>query len=420
MSVGRTLARGLGKIIQVAVPLTILVLAVLVAWKLINSRPEIPKTEFKRSAFLVETQPLEFVREREIIRAFGNVRPHREATLQAEVQGRIVRQHEQLVLGGLIPKGEELIGLDPRDYELAIEQSRGDIARAELDLQLELGQQQVAKREWTLLGDSVPNNPLGRSLALREPQIKERRAALETAKSRLRQAELALERTSIRAPFNALVLDESAETGELVAQRNSIARLACTDEFHVEVNLPLRDLDAVATLVRRGESPRVRVLQDVGRAEKVEFSGRIFKLLGALQPDSRMARILVEVTDPLRLASEDPGAIPLLLGSYVEVQIDGPSHDEAVLLSRLHLRAGDQAWVLNADDRLDIRELQIADRRRDHVVVVGGLGRGEHLVTSAIPTPVAGMQLRRAADEKTEASEEPEPEPASTEEGAQR
>lgn len=400
-----TLARLIGRIIAFVVPVAIIIAAIYGAKLLISGKPEVPRTEYERSAFFVETISVAPSSERQIIRAFGTVRPHRQATLQAEVAGRILRQHESLVLGGLIPAGEELVGLDERDYKFAVEQARGDVARAELDLVVERGQRQVAEREWKLLGNSVPQNELGRSLALRVPQIKEREAALGSARSRLQRAELDQQRTRVLAPFNALVLEESSEIGELMTARNSIARLACTDAFHVDASLPLRDLEIVSELLRGGGSPRVTIRQDLGGGRFAEFEGEVFKLLGALQAESRMARILIEVKDPLRISEEGPGGLPLLLGAYVEVMIEGAHFDDAVLLPRRYVRAQDRAWVMNDENRLDVRELEIADRRADDVLVVAGLTAGDRLVTSAIPTPVVGMELRERKDEESSTGE---------------
>ena len=67
------------------------------------------------------------------------------------------------------------------------------------------------------MGDDVQTSEIGRELALRIPHRQKMEAALEAARSRLKEAELSLERTTIRAPFNALVQNESVDLGQLVS-----------------------------------------------------------------------------------------------------------------------------------------------------------------------------------------------------------
>ncbi|MEZ6194856.1 MAG: efflux RND transporter periplasmic adaptor subunit [Planctomycetota bacterium] len=384
----------LGVLFQIFVAVAILAGAVAGAVYLIRNKTEPPKVEFEREALVVETRPVATEEARAFIRAFGNVKAARAATLQSEVAGRVLEQNPDLVVGGIIPVGELLVRLDERDHALALEQAQAEIATAEAELALELGRQAVARREWEMLGRTVEQTELGRSLALREPQIAQRRTAIRQAKLRVERAQLDVERTRIVAPFNALVLEESVEVGELVGVRASVARIVSTDAFHVEVSVPLRDLEAIANLQRNGEEVEVHVEQELGDGRVASFPGRVFKLLGALVPESRMARVVVVVQDPLRLASSDRSEIPLLLGAYVRVRISGEHHPNAVRLPREALRGENIVWIKDADSKLEIRRVHIVDRLENEVLVAEGLSAGERLVVSAIPTPVAGMALR--------------------------
>ena len=138
--------------------------------------------------------------------------------------------------------------------------------------------------------------------------------------------------------------------------------------------------------------------------QSIERSGRVLRLLPDLDPAGSMARLLVAIDDPLGLGSEDAG-IPLLLGSYVEVDLEAAPLDDVIEVPRAAVREGERAFVMNAEDSLEVRDLDIAWGRRDSVLVRDGLAAGERLVTSRVPAPVPGLKLRTRASQES-ASEE--------------
>ena len=107
-----------------------------------------------------------------------------------------------------------------------------------------------------------------------------------------------------------------------------------------------------------------------------------------------MARLLIEVADPLARANGAEDLPQLLLGSYVRVDIEGRALPRAALVERSLLQDGDHVWIMDDDNRLDIRPIEVAFRSLDYVLATGGIEAGERLVTSTLPSPVHGMALR--------------------------
>ncbi|NJK88225.1 MAG: hypothetical protein HC923_01740 [Myxococcales bacterium] len=140
------------------------------------------------------------------------------------------------------------------------------------------------------------------------------------------------------------------------------------------------------------------IRQELGRGEVIQKQGKAVRLLGDLDPRGKMARVLVEVIDPLDLGRAEAERRPLLLGSYVDVVLRGAVADRVAVVSREAIREGDQVYLMDADDRLVIQPVDIAWRGRDEVYVASGLVGGERVVTSRVPAPVVGMLLR-AIDE---------------------
>ena len=243
------------------------------------------------------------------IRARGTVRPARQVVLQPEVSGRVVWQNDALVPGGYLEKNALLVRIDARDFQLSLESSEANVAKARLDYKLERSRKEVAEREWKLFGGDAPtadDDPDGGTLALREPQVKTARVAVQSAESARERAQLNLSRTRVQAPFNALVMEESVDVGQLVSPQSRLATLVGTDQFWVQVSVPVEALpwiDVPAPDKKTKGSP-ARVIQDVGK-RRIEREGHVVRLLPDLDPSGTMARLLVAVDDPLALDAPD-------------------------------------------------------------------------------------------------------------------
>ena len=384
------------KILRVGATVVVLAAGVAGMVTLIKSRPEAKKVPPQQRGVLVEVMSAQARSFQVPLVVRGTVQAAREVSLVPQVSGLIVEQHPQLTAGGLVKAGELLLRLDDADYVLATAQRRAQVEQAEQALELERGRKSVAVREWKLMGEGVADKgTAGR--ATREPQVRSAEAILSGARSAQRQAAIAQARTRIVAPFNALVLQESVDEGQLVGPNGPVARLADTDHFFVEVLVPLRDLPLIRLPDAPGErGARATVMVQAGERQ-VEREGYVIRRLGELDPQSRMARVVVEVPDPLGLQAP---AEPLLLRSYVEVHIEGPAVDNLIALPRSAVHEGGLVYTVTGENRLEIKPIQEARRMGDDILVRAGLTPGERVITSRIPGPVEGMLLRVKGDEK--------------------
>lgn len=399
------------RLFRFGLPLLILIVGMLGARALIASRPPVPRVAHEAVPTLVEVITVHAQDEQARLQAYGTVRAHRELTLFPRVEGYVIAQHNDLIDGGLVRAGEVLLKIDPQDYRLAVDAERGNLARAEFELQVEQGNQVVAHQEWDLLEPSIETSEMGRLLALRQPHLKEKRAAVDAARSRLAQAELNLTRTVVSAPCNALVLKETVEVGQLVNARSAVATLVCTDAFRVEVSVPLNQLGWVEFPNTAGsqlsehlpdaavKGSTVRIIRNLGNGETVQWTGWVERLLGDVTENGRMARVLVLVTDPLGLEPSDGPRSSLLLGEYVRVEILGPTLPQTIVLPRGSLREEERVWVYNAQGELEIRQVEVALRRRDSVLIRAGLEDGDHVVISSLPAALPGMRLQAVGAE---------------------
>jgi RND family efflux transporter MFP subunit len=332
-----------------------------------------------------------------VVSGFGSVQPKSRLIVQPQVTGHIVSLNPQLDIGGYLGAGETLLQIDPRDYEISVEVAKAAVATAEFQYKLEQGNQVIAAREWELLDETARDNSLARQLALRKPQLREKKASLEAAQSGLRKAQLDLERTKIVSPFAAVVLEESAEIGKFVSPQSSLAVLAATDEFYVEVKIPRRELSwlPLAQGMDFVESP-VEVAHDLGSEEKNVREARLLRLLGDVDKTGRMVRVLVAVPDPLNMARK-PGVEPLLLGSYVQASIVGKTVKDVYRLPRSAFREGNRVWIYSAKGVLEYRDVDLVFSDGEMVIVRGALEPGDKVITSALETPLEGLTLELAS-----------------------
>lgn len=375
-------------------PIAILLAGLVTAALLVMTRPQAERAEVQETTTRVDVSRARKTREPIRVSAHGTVQPAREVTLRPEVSGPVVWQSERLVPGGRFRAGEKLLRIDPRAYELAVEAHKADVARAEVELELEKGRQEVARHELELFREELSGRARSEALVLRKPQMENARATLEAARSDLARAELDLERTTLRAPFDAIVLEESVDSGQRVTPQTTIARLAGTDRFWVQVQVPASHLRWIEIPgVNSPEGSLARVTAEPAFGLPVEREGSVLQLLGDLDPAGRMARILVGIDDPLRLEEENYGPLPLLVNAYVDVTIHGKEIDDVFRVPRVALREGNEVWVVDDEDRLAFRPVDVVHRTERSVLVRSGLEDGDRIVLSRVATAVPGMKV---------------------------
>ena len=363
--------------------------------------PEAKKRQPKAMQVLVDVEPLAVTNAAVRIEGMGLVVAAREVVLKAQVSGQIVEVAPNMLEGQRIEAGTVLARIEADDYQLKIDQAQStwELRCAELDL--EMGFQRVSAREWELLGESSDALAESSSLALREPQLKQAKAMQRSAQSALDQARLDLSRTEIKSPFNALVLEKSVEVGSLAGMGGDVARLVSTDSFYVRVSIPV---NRVSVLEIPGAEAYVRI-----SGSESPLPGRIISLLGDLDPDGRMARVLVEVKDPLGVEPENTDRPKLLLGAYVSVELVGHEVPGAFLIPRETLHNGDNVWLRRLDSTLEIRPVTVLWKNRDTVVVGAGLNTGEQLITSSLSFASDGMEVTVAGEAAVRPEKSPRP-----------
>ncbi len=211
------------KLVRTLLVIAILAAAGIGARYISTTRPTARQRPPQAAVALVEVTAVQPSSAPVVLQAMGTVIPAREITLTAQVSGEVIKIHPEFVEGGFLSEGSEILRIDPLDYQLAVTRLKGEVARTRFELDLELGRQDVARREWDLLTAGKPTAPGEADLALRKPHLAKARAELAAAEANLQQAHLNLTRTTLRAPFNAIVRTRHVERGSQVAPQTPLA-----------------------------------------------------------------------------------------------------------------------------------------------------------------------------------------------------
>lgn len=375
------------------VPLLILAVAAFGAKALIQTKPVARKKAPAVSAPLVNVNVLTAADYQIWTPVMGTVEAAREITLEPQVSGRVISVSETFIPGGYFEKGAEVLRLDPLDYELAVKEQEAVVIEAEYNLKVESGHQRVAGREWKLLKKSSGGTTQEAELALRKPHLQKAQADLSSSKAKLKQARTNLARTRVRAPFASMVVSKAADLGAHLSLNEAIATLVGTDEFWVMVSVPVDRLNRITIPSAENgfKGSKARVVMGSGN-DTFDREGEVLRLLPSLESKGRMARVIVSVKDPLNLNTN--GAHPLLLGSYVNVNIDSGKLKNVIAVPRTASRDNDTIWVMKDGGILEIRKIDPIWRDQDYIYLDKGISTGEKLVITDISAPLQGMNLR--------------------------
>lgn len=392
------------KWLQIILPIGILAAGLLGAFVLVVSKPDVETRPAEKHLPVVQVQTMQKQAYEVMIKSQGNVVPRTESALVAQVSGRVVGVAPSFVTGGFFEKGDVLVTIDRRDYELAVTQAKAQVAQAELRLKLEQQEAEVARKEWQRLGKGEAP-----ALVAREPQVAEAAAALAAARARLEQAELDLERTLIRAPYAGRIRAKSVDVGQFINRGSPVAMVYAVD--YVEVRLPLPDEDLAflnmpfdfrgSQALNRG--PRVTLSANFAGRES-EWQGYIHRLEGEIDPRSRMVHAVARVDNPYGddQRSDRP---PLTVGLFVNATISGQTIDSVYVVPRAALRGHDRVLIVDNDDRIQFRQVEVQRRASDYILVSRGLQQGERVCLSQLEAVVDGMQVRTLTDATVQAKQ---------------
>lgn len=378
-------------IIKVGVPILIVALAIgasvlMVSMKKVPEQKTVEDKAFLVNATAITTQDLNF-----IVKSQGTVMPKIQTILSAQVTGRIVNVSDAFIEGGMFRKGDLLIQIEQFDYITDLKLSEAELAQANAALLEEQARGNVAAKEWQTFNRGAPPE-----LGLRKPQLAKELANVRAAEAQLERAQRNLQRTAIRAPFDGMVKDKQVAIGQFVSLGGKLGTVYSTDV--AEVRMPLSDTDLAYLELPSSSGVDARVTLHTNIAGRlVSWQGQLTRNEGVLDQQSRVIYAVAEIADPY-LRAKDASGIPLKFGRFVQADIIGSRALGLIVLSRDVMRLDGTVMVVNDQRTLEIRDVQVQRADAKQVYISAGLKDGELVVTSVVPNPVDGMQVRLQSD----------------------
>lgn len=177
----------------------------------------------------VKLEPMTFK-----VSSYGVVNAKYETELVSQVNGEIVFLSDTFVRGGFVKKGDILARIDSSDYDADLIDAEANLASARATLVQERAFGKVAEEEWKRIKDGVPTE-----LSLRKPQLAQELAKLNSSEAGLKRAKRNVERTIIKAPYDALIESRNIGLGSYVSMGTKLGKVLSTHK--AEIRLPLAD-----------------------------------------------------------------------------------------------------------------------------------------------------------------------------------
>ena len=317
----------------------------------------------------------------------GEVKPLNEINLISQVSGQIVEAANEFVDGGIIKAGSPLVWIDDRDYKLAVISAESRVAQASKLLEREIAESELAKNDWEELGIGEAS-----PLTLRIPQLKEAEAAEKAALADLEKAKLNLERTVVKLPFQGIIRQKKTGVGQFVGTGSILATAFSTEEVLIALPLTDTELSYLGLPLAYEEEmifsgPKVNFYSLVSNKNS-EWTGRIVRTAGSIDPLTRLVYVYAEVINPYQ---QSP---PLAIGMFVDAVIEGKTIKDGFLIPNSAINNNSKIYIINKSDNLEIREIEVLGTENDNVIIKGEISEGERVVVSPLNNAKDGMALK--------------------------
>lgn len=306
----------------------------------------------------------------------------RSVTLQAKVSAFLKEQ--PVPDGSDVKSGDLLYRLDPRDFQVALDQANAQIERdtASLDYQrsnFERGDQ--LSKSGYLAKDAFDQ---------RESSMRQAEAALTADRASVRAAQLNLDYAEIRAPFPGRLGRNQASVGTLVSAAGTVLNtLVQIDPLYVTFNPSETDLLEIRKARRSGTvAVDVAVPGEATPAHKGELTF----------VDNAVDRTTGTVTARATIANADRSLLP---GQYVRVSVHVRDQPDALLVPQAAIgssQLGKYVYVLSPDNKVEQKMVTLGSAQGPLVAIQEGVAESDRVITGNLQKIGPGMPAQAVAD----------------------
>jgi len=371
-----------------------------------------------------------------LLKGYGTARARTRVSVSPEVGGLVVAIHPRLENGEIIPAGETLFRVDPRTYALRLEQAEAEIARlnaeiARIDQQrkndtrrLELSRRsrdladseyrrvlrlleddsvgsrsgvELAERTLTQAEDQVV--ALENALALYPLQLDELAVALEAARLARDTAALDLERTDVKAPFDARLEDVALEMNQVVTPGKPVLTMVDDSRLEIPVSLDSRESSRWFPF-GNGDSGTLHAGWYTALPRDLAVTVTWTENPGAYAWQGRLARVerfMAETSTVIVVIEIKNGGTAsgpeLVEGMFCEAAIPGRTA-RAVFRVPAEAVSHENTVILARKSRLHTCPAEVVHRNGSEAYIRGDFKDGDVLVTTRVANPLENALLK--------------------------
>jgi membrane fusion protein, multidrug efflux system len=321
----------------------------------------------------------------------------------AEVRAREVGYLQTIAYqqGGYVKKGDLLFEIDPRPFEAALAQAKGQLQQAQATM---LGLELDAKRAKELFQQQVISE---QEYTNKTQSYQSQLAAVTAAQAAVQDAQLNLDYTKITSPLDGIAGQQQAQIGDLVGTGSNVVLTTVSQVDPIWCYFPISEQGYWQFADRLKELMNVPQEKRPDNVTLILPDGSVYKHKGRFafldrQVDPKTGTIQVAISFP------NP-ELTLRPGQYVTARAEIETIPNALLIPRQavsQLQGGDQIAVVNPDGKAEIRAVTLGEIYGQMVVVQEGLKLGEKVIVEGFQrvrqgTPVAAKPYTGSLETQT-------------------
>ncbi|CAM3807059.1 MdtA/MuxA family multidrug efflux RND transporter periplasmic adaptor subunit [Ectopseudomonas alcaliphila] len=355
---------------QWLIGLTLLAVLLLLLWWFWPSKPQ--TQQMGRGRFgdmgpvpvrLAEVKQGEFAIE---LKALGTVTSYNTVNVRSRVDGELVKVLFEE--GQEVKAGELLAVIDPRPYQVALQQAQG--ALQENQAQLKNAELDLQRYKGLYDEDSIARQTLDTQQAL----VNQYRGSLQSNQADVATAKLNLDFTQIRAPISGRLGLRQLDVGNLVSGGDTTPLVVITQANPISVIFTIPEGDLPAVMQRRRDGT-ILAVEAWDRGERLKLADGVLESL-----DNQIDT----TTGTVKLKARFDNAEQMLFpNQFVNVRLRVETREAATIIPSAAVQFGTQGtfvYVVDGDNKVSIRQVSIAASDAERSMVSEGVQQGERLV----------------------------------------